>query len=154
MAYLLDTGVLTALIRDPAGPLVRRIAAVGERQVATSVIVAGELRYAVEGRGSARLRAAVDLVLEGLEVLPLEPGAERHYGEIRRDLERLRIPFGANDLWIAAHTRAGGHVLVTTSDREFRRIKGLLVENWLVDPPLPGTVAGEGLRVPARPVSG
>jgi tRNA(fMet)-specific endonuclease VapC len=133
MAYLLDTGILTALIRDPSGPLVRRIAAVGERQVATSLIIAGELRYAVEGRGSARMRTAVDAVLDGLEILPPDALADVHYAEIRRELERVRIPMGANDLWIAAHARAGGHVLVTTSDRDFRRIRGLLVENWLTD---------------------
>jgi tRNA(fMet)-specific endonuclease VapC len=135
MAYLLDTGTLTALLRDPAGPLVRRIAAVGERQVATSVVVAAELRYAVEGRGSVRQRNGVDVLLDGLEILPVEAGAERHYADIRRELERLRVPVGANDLWIAAHARAGGHVLVTSSDREFRRIRGLLVENWLTDAP-------------------
>jgi tRNA(fMet)-specific endonuclease VapC len=133
MAYLLDTGLLTALIRDPAGPLARRIAAVGERQVATSAIIAGELRYAVEGRGSVRMRSAVELVLNGLDILALEPGVDRHYCEIRRDLERLRLPFGANDLWIAAQARFGGHILVTPADREFRRIKGLLVENWTLD---------------------
>lgn len=137
MAYLFDTGTLTALLRDPAGPVVRRIAAVGERQVATSVIVAAELRYAVEGRGSVRQRSGVDVLLDGLAVLPLEAGAERHYADIRRELERQRIPIGANDLWIAAHARAGGHVLVTPSDREFRRVRGLLVENWLADSPLP-----------------
>jgi tRNA(fMet)-specific endonuclease VapC len=71
--------------------------------------------------------------LNGLDILPLEPGADRHYCEIRRDLERLRLPFGANDLWIAAHARCGGHILVTPADREFRRIKGLLVENWTLD---------------------
>jgi tRNA(fMet)-specific endonuclease VapC len=133
MAYLLDTGILTALIRDPAGPLVRRIAAVGERQVATSLIIAGELRYVVEGRGSARMRAAVETVLEGLEILPPEALADVHYADIRREVERMRLPMGANDLWIAAHARAGGHVLVTASDRDFRRIRGLLVENWLTD---------------------
>jgi tRNA(fMet)-specific endonuclease VapC len=133
MAYLLDTGILTALIKDPTGPLVRRIASVGERQVATSLIIAGELRYAVEGRGSARMRTGVEVVLDGLEILVPEVGTEVHYAEIRREMERGRWPIGANDLWIAAHARAGGHVLVTTADREFRRIRGLLVENWLSD---------------------
>ncbi len=141
MAYLLDTGILTALIRDPAGPLVRRIATVGERQVATSVIVAGELRYAVEGRGSLRMRAAVSVVLDGLDILPLDGGADLHYAEIRREAERARIPMGANDLWLAAHARAGGHVLVTPADRDFRRIRGVLVENWLTD-----TVGALGLK--------
>ena len=137
MAYLLDTPVLTALIRDPAGPLVRRIASVGERQVAISVVIAGELRYAVEGRGSARMRAAVDVVLEGIDILPLEAGTELHYAEIRREAERNRLPLGANDLWIAAHARAGGHVLVSSNERDFRRVRGLLVENWLTDTSAP-----------------
>jgi tRNA(fMet)-specific endonuclease VapC len=133
MAYLLDTGILTALIRDPAGPLVRRIAVLGERQIATSVVVAGELRYAVEGRGSARMRSAVDTVLDGIDILPMDSQSDIHYADIRREAERARIPMGANDLWIAAHARAGGHVLVTTSDRDFRRIRGLLLENWTTD---------------------
>jgi tRNA(fMet)-specific endonuclease VapC len=134
VAYLLDTPVLTALIRDPAGPLVRRIAAVGERQVATSVIVAGELRYAVEGRGSQRMKAAVEAVLDGIDILPLEAQADVHYAEIRREAERARVPLGGNDLWLAAHARAGGHILVTSAERDFRRVRGLLVENWLSEP--------------------
>jgi tRNA(fMet)-specific endonuclease VapC len=80
MAYLLDTGILTALIKDPAGPLVHRIASVGERQVATSAIIAGELRYAIEGRGSSRLRLGVETVLDGLEILPLDAGADSSNG--------------------------------------------------------------------------
>ncbi len=146
MAYLLDTGILTALIKDPAGPLVHRIASVGERQVATSAIIAGELRYAIEGRGSSRLRLGVETVLDGLEILPLDAGADSHYAEIRRELERVRVPLGANDLWIAAHARFGGHVLVTTADREFRRIRGLLVENWLTDSTASLLVGGEPAR--------
>ncbi|HWO22355.1 MAG TPA: type II toxin-antitoxin system VapC family toxin [Kofleriaceae bacterium] len=127
--YLLDTNIVSELMRDPQGPVTRRIARVGERSVCTSIIVACELRYGVAKKGSARLTQQLEAVLEVLPVLSLEPAVDRRYGEIRADLERRGTPIGPNDLLIAAQALSLGLVLVTDGVQEFRRVKGLEVKN-------------------------
>jgi tRNA(fMet)-specific endonuclease VapC len=95
------------------------------------VVVAGELRYGCLKKESARLTERVEAVLREIEVLSLKPEVSAHYGEIRRDLEARGLPIGLNDLWIAAQARSAEAVLVTDDEGEFRRVKGLVVENWL-----------------------
>jgi tRNA(fMet)-specific endonuclease VapC len=131
MRYLLDTNVLSALVRDPQGPVTQRIRDVGEDNVCTSLIVAAELRYGATKKGSVRLLAQLEAVLDAIEVLPLEPPVDVVYGELRAQLERDGQPIGANDLLIAAHALALGHAVVTDNEREFRRVPELLVENWI-----------------------
>jgi tRNA(fMet)-specific endonuclease VapC len=131
MPYLLDTNILSDLIRNPRGRVVEQIARVGEKQVCTSIIVAAELRYGVAKKGSPQLTARVDAVLSVLEVLPFEPPAEAVCGSIRARLEQERQIIGGNDLFIAAHALALGHTLVTDNEREFARIPELKRENWL-----------------------
>ncbi len=129
--FLLDTNIISDLVRDPSGRAARRLAEVGESAVTTSVIVAGELRYGCLRRNSARLTERVEAVLRALPILPLKPEAGAHYGAIRGALEARGTPIGQNDLWIAAAARAEGAVLVTDNEGEFRRVEGLAVENWL-----------------------
>jgi len=129
--YLLDTSILSQLVRQPQGEVARRIARVGEVRTCTSVIVAGELRFGAARSGSPRLARQVEAVLGALEVLPFEAGADRHYAAIRFALEQRGTPIGANDLLIAAHARAMGATCVTANVAEFRRVPGLRVENWL-----------------------
>lgn len=129
--YLLDTGLLSDLIRHPQGTVFNRIASVGEDTICTSIIVAAELRFGAEKSGSPRLVARVDLILSALDVLPLEPPADRHYGQIRQQLARQGTPIGPNDLLIAAHAVALDLTVVTANTREFSRVPGLRIENWL-----------------------
>ncbi len=131
LRYLLDTNILSDLIRHPQGQVARQVADRGEDTVCTSVVVASELRYGVEKSGSPKLSERVDLVLSALEVLPLEMPADRHYGDIRQQLTRKGTPIGPNDLMIAAHARALDLTVVTANEREFSRVPGLRVENWL-----------------------
>ena len=131
LRYLLDTNILSELIRDPRGAVARRIELVGEDRVCTSVVVAAELRFGAEKSGSAKLADRVDLLLSALEVLPLEPPADRHYAKIREHLARRGTPIGPNDLLIAAHALAMGLTVVTANAGEFSRVPGLRVENWL-----------------------
>jgi tRNA(fMet)-specific endonuclease VapC len=131
MRYLLDTNILSDLVRNPQGRVFEAIARVGEGAVCTSVIVAAELRYGAARRGSERLTAQLEAILNALPVLPLEPPADEAYGRIRAGLEAAGRPIGANDLLIAAHAVAGGLTLVTDNVREFERVEGLVVENWL-----------------------
>jgi tRNA(fMet)-specific endonuclease VapC len=130
MPYLLDTNMVSDLVRNPQGAIAERIKSVGETEVATSIIAAAELRFGAARRGSKRLTVQLEAVLHVLAVLPLELPADAVYGEIRARLEREGRPMGANDLLIAAHAIAVGFTLVT-DDRDFDRIPDLAVENWL-----------------------
>ena len=129
--YLLTSNILSDLIRHPQGEVAKRIAAVGEGSVCTSLIVAAELRFGAEKSGSRRLSECVDLVLSALEVLPLEPPVDRAYAQIRSHLARQGTPIGPNDLLIAAQALLLDLTLVTANTGEFGRVPGLLVEDWL-----------------------
>jgi tRNA(fMet)-specific endonuclease VapC len=131
MQFLLDTNIVSDLVRRPHGRIAERIATVGEQHICTSIIVAAELRYGAARKGSSRLSAQLEAVLGALEVLALEAPADAVYGELRARLERSGQPIGANDLLIAAQTVALNHTLVTNNEREFSRIDGLPIENWL-----------------------
>jgi len=129
--FLLDTNILSDLIRHPHGVIAARIAAVGEAAVATSIIVAGELCYGAERRGSDRLTRQLEAVLSLLPVLPLGNDADAHYGRLRTDLEKRGQPIGGNDMLIAAHALSLGAILITDNVREFERVRGLDIDNWL-----------------------
>ena len=131
MGYLLDTNILSDLIRNPFGPVAQRIEAVGAKAVCTSIIVAAELRYGCAKKGSPRLQARVEDILATIPVLPLEVPADADYGRQRAQLEASGQSIGGNDLLIAAHALALGLTLVTHNTREFSRIAGLQVEDWL-----------------------
>ena len=131
MRYLLDTNIVSDLVRNPQGRVAERIRKVGEAQVCTSIIVAAELRYGAAKKGSSRLTSQLDAVLAALEVLPFEAPADAQYGSLRSLLERAGKPIGANDLLIAAQALALGHMIVTDNEREFARVRGLRLENWL-----------------------
>jgi tRNA(fMet)-specific endonuclease VapC len=131
MHYLLDTNIVSDLIRNPQGRVTQHIREVGEAQVCTSIIVAAELRYGAAKKGSPRLTAQLEAVLGALDVLPFEPPADAAYGLLRARLEQAGQPIGGNDLLIAAQAIALGYTIVTDNEREFARIEGLPRENWL-----------------------
>lgn len=129
--YLLDTNVLSDLVRSPSGRAAQRIAVVGDATVCTSIVVACELRYGAARSGSPKLAARIAGLLESLEVLPLDQEADRHYADVRIHLERTGQPIGPNDLLIAAHALALDLILVTHNVEEFARVPRLAIENWL-----------------------
>lgn len=129
--YLLDTNILSHLVRQPQGPVAERIADVGETNVLTSVIVACELRYGTAKRRSRRLTRQVEAILGALTIRPLESDVERIYAAIRVALEKKGTPIGAHNMLIAAHARAIDAVCVTDNVSEFKRVPRLKVENWL-----------------------
>jgi tRNA(fMet)-specific endonuclease VapC len=131
MRYLLDTNILSDLIRNPDGGIAKHIKSVGEAQVCTSIIVAAELRYGAKRKRSQRLNDQVEAVLSCLEVMPFEAPADVAYGLIRTQLEQAGVPIGGNDLLIAAQAIALGYTIVTDNAREFSRVDGLPSENWL-----------------------
>jgi tRNA(fMet)-specific endonuclease VapC len=129
--YLLDTNILSDLIRSPGGHVARRLAVVGETMVCTSIVVACELRYGAAKRGSRQLSERVEVLLGSLEVLALDRASDRRYAEVRSYLEGQGKPIGSDDLLIAAHTLALDLILVTDNVEEFARVPGISVENWL-----------------------
>lgn len=131
MRYLLDTNIVSDLVRNPQGKVAEHIFKVGEAQVCTSIIVAAELRYGAEKKKSARLSSQLEAVLGALQVLPFEKPADAMYGSIRARLETSGKPIGGNDLLIAARALALGCTIVTDNEKEFSRVRGLVVENWL-----------------------
>jgi len=92
LRYLLDTNIISDLIRHPRGTVAARIAAAGEETVCTSIIVAAELRFGAIKSSSKKLVDRIDLILSALEILPLEAPADRHYGDLRLHLTRQGIP--------------------------------------------------------------
>ena len=130
--YMLDTNIVSDLVRDPQGRVFRKVVELDGEALCVSIITAAELRYGCAKKGSPRLLAQVEAILEGLEVIPFEVPADTEYGGLRAELEAEGKTIGPNDLLIGAHALTVGATLVTANEGEFRRIRGLAVENWLV----------------------
>ncbi|WP_434625174.1 type II toxin-antitoxin system VapC family toxin [Azospirillum sp. B2RO_4] len=131
MRYMLDTNAMSDLIRNPSGKVAAHVRRVGEDAVCTSIVVAAELRYGAARKASAKLSRRVEDLLSDVPVLPFDLPADAEYGRIRAELEAAGHPIGGNDLLIAAHACALDTILVTANMREFQRVRGLSVENWL-----------------------
>jgi len=130
--YLLDTNILSDLIRNPAGRAAQKLAEVGEETICTSIVVACELRFGAEKKNSDPLRDRVEELLSIVEVFPLDGEVDRKYAKIRTRLENGGTPIGPDDLLIAAQALALGLTLVTANTTtEFARVPGLHIENWL-----------------------
>jgi len=130
--YLLDTNILSDLIKNPRGVVAERMLSSGlEIYCCTSIIVACELNYGAAKKQSPKLSFNVEQVLNSLPILPLEEAVDKVYAEIRVNLERKGLPIGQHDLLIAAHALSLGLTVVTANEREFIRVENLIVENWL-----------------------
>jgi len=130
--YLLDTNIISELVRNPLGKIRDHIAEVGEKSICTSIIVAGELRFGARKKGSKRLSSQLEVILSAIEIIPFEEPFDRQYANLRCALEIAGTPIGPNDLLIAAQTVSMGYILVTANYKEFRQVQGLAVENWLL----------------------
>ncbi|CAN7466065.1 type II toxin-antitoxin system VapC family toxin [Mesorhizobium sp. LjRoot246] len=131
MRFMLDTNILSDMIRNPAGKAANAMAREGDAAVCTSIVVASELRYGCARKGSAKLLKKVEELLAEIPVLPLDIPVDAEYGALRAELEAVGRPIGHNDLFIAAHACVLGTTLVTANTGEFTRIRNLKVENWL-----------------------
>jgi len=135
MKYLLDTNIVSYFLRDASPALSQRILDSTPDTLAISIISAGELRYGLSklppSRKATELAQHLNALLTAITVLPLPADAAAHYGKTRAQLETAGTPIGSNDLWIAAHALAQNLTLVTNNTREFERVQGLKLENWL-----------------------
>jgi tRNA(fMet)-specific endonuclease VapC len=143
---MLDTTIVSEMIRNPAGRAAQRARATAEA-VCVSVIEAAGLRYGCARKGSPKLLRRVEELLSEVPVLPFDVRADSAYGGIRAELEAAGRPTGSMDLLIAAHASALVATVVTENVGEFRRIRGLNVENWLEYAGRAGSAPGQ----PARP---
>ncbi|MDP2834833.1 MAG: type II toxin-antitoxin system VapC family toxin [Pseudomonadota bacterium] len=131
MRYLLDTNICIYIINQrPIQVMARfRLERIGE--IGISSLTAAELDYGVEKSGSARNRQALEKFLAPLEIVAFDDMAFRQYGRLRADLEKRSLPIGSMDMLIASHALALNAVLVTNNTREFERIGGPHLENWV-----------------------
>lgn len=130
--YLLDTNILIAALNGTSPPLLNRLAGFAPSRLHLSSVVLGELRLGAEKsqRREAAL-AAVQELAEGMLVLPFDTEDATAYARIRAALERKGSPIGSLDMLIAAQAVARELVLVTDNLREFKRVPGLVCENWI-----------------------
>jgi tRNA(fMet)-specific endonuclease VapC len=132
--YLLDTNIISALMKDRTGATTANVRAWAQRlpdcRLVTSVVVQYELLFGLARHGTSRLQTAYDIQMNQLPVLPLDEAVGPHYARIRAHLEKAGTPIGANDTLIAAHALALGATLIT-ADAEFSRVPSLALENWL-----------------------
>ena len=132
LAYLLDTNIISHLMKYPRCDVAKHIARVGEQTICTSIIVVAELSFGVQKKDSVKLSNRLEEILSRIPVLGFEKPAELHYAVARNQLEKRGKLIGGNDLLIAAHALSLGLCVVTDNVREFERVPDLLVENWTV----------------------
>lgn len=130
---MLDTDTCAFVLRRTSEVLLQRIQAVPVAQQSMSVVTYAELLYGVQVSSKKKAnQAAVDALAVHLTILEWPANAAQHYAEIRTDLKRKGALIGSNDLLIAAHARSIDATVVTNNTKDFARVKGLKVENWMV----------------------
>jgi tRNA(fMet)-specific endonuclease VapC len=132
LQYLLDTNICIYIARNRPPAVAERFASTSPGSLGISLVTWGELCFgASKSNDPERVMARLARFVADVPVLV--PGAEvgPHYGDIRAGLERAGTPIGNNDLWIAAHARALGVILVSNNVREFERVPALQIENWI-----------------------
>jgi tRNA(fMet)-specific endonuclease VapC len=130
--YLLDTNICIYFIKKEPASVLKKMQRKQSGEVAISVVTLAELEFGASK--SRRPELAREVLAEftlSIPALPMGVAVCRWYAEARAALEREGRPIGANDLWIAAHALALDLTLVTNNEREFKRVAGLRVENWV-----------------------
>jgi tRNA(fMet)-specific endonuclease VapC len=128
---LLDTDICIYVARHRPESVISRFQRLHAGEAVISVVTLGELQFgAALSRNPAQARAAIEEFIAAIPAVSLPEAAAEHYGVLRAQLEQRGQPIGGNDLWIAAHARAAELVLVTSNDKEFRRIPELKIQTW------------------------
>jgi tRNA(fMet)-specific endonuclease VapC len=131
LTYMLDTNICIYVMKNYPQALRDKFNALAE-QLCISSITLGELHYGAEksARRADNL-SAIDNFVARLDVLPFDAKAAVHYGQLRAELERAGTPCGPHDMQIGGHARSEGLIVVTNNLREFSRMPGVRVENWV-----------------------
>jgi tRNA(fMet)-specific endonuclease VapC len=128
---LLDTNICIHIINTRPAAVLERFRQYRMGEIGVSSVVAAELAYGVVKSGSSRNRQALEMFLAPLIILPFDEAVIWAYGELRAELERRGTPIGSLDTMIAAHAIRQQALLVTKNTREFARVPGLRLENWM-----------------------
>ena len=131
MRYLLDTNICIYAINQRSNTIVKRLKLEGRANLATPTLVAAELAFGAEKSNRPETKQQLLLFLSGLQILPWSESAIWHYAKQRKLLKEAGTPIGEMDLLIAAHALGEDLTLVTNNTREFERIEGLKLENWV-----------------------
>ena len=132
MRYMLDTNICRYVIKHKPESVLRKLKKIKPEDVCISSITYAELAYGVEKSAQPeRNRLALSMMLSSIEIVAFDDAAADEYGEIRAGLERKGTPIGSLDMLIAAHARSLGCTLVTNNTKEFCRVEGLEVVNWV-----------------------
>jgi tRNA(fMet)-specific endonuclease VapC len=134
LRYMLDTNIVSDMIRNPQGKTVLHAQSLGQEAICVSVVTACELRFGALKKGAIALMQRVDGFLSEVPPLPFETRFDVEFAQIRVQLEKVGRPIGPLDLFIAAHAKSLDLTLVTDNIREFSRIDGLKLENWIERP--------------------
>ena len=130
--YLVDTDVFSLMVKGQDASINTRLQTLAKGEAMLSVITAGEFYYGVARAPVSKLRdQRAQRLLDFFGLLPLDAEVAASYGTVRADLRRAGTPIGPNDLWLAAQALAHGLTMVTRNTREFQRVSGLKVEDWL-----------------------
>lgn len=131
LKYMLDTNIVIYVIKHKPVSAAKTFNEHAGQMCISSITLA-ELWHGVEKSvNAAQNREVLEDFISRLDVISYDEKAASHYGDIRAELERKGQVIGANDLFIAAHARSEGLVLVTNNLREFNRVDGLRTENWV-----------------------
>lgn len=131
LRYLLDTNICIYIINRKPPEIFQHFSKLAASTVGISAITGAELAFGVAKSASSRNQEALAKFLVPLEILPFDHRAMHIYGQLRRNLEKAGTPIGALDTLIAAHALALGVTLVSNNVREFARVPGLPLENWV-----------------------
>lgn len=131
MKYLLDTNVISHLVKYPDGAVSKRVEKFPPGELGTSIIVSAELRFGYMKIRSKALEKRIERLLPSFAVAGWDAPSDLAYARVRSQLEEAGQPIGQNDMLIAAHAITLGATLVTDNEREFSRVQGLKIENWV-----------------------
>lgn len=132
MRYMLDTNICIYAIKHMPREVIERLNEHNPNEICISSVTYAELIHGVEkSKAVEKNRTTLTLLLADIEILPFDTGAAEGYGEIRAELERKGIPIGPLDMMIAGHAKSLGYTVVTNNIKEFARIDGLRLENWV-----------------------
>lgn len=133
MKYMLDTNICVYLIKKKPESVLKNLHSNMDYGIAISAITLAELIHGVEASAYPEKNAlALNQFLSIVDILPFDDEAAVEYGKICATLRRQGTPIGAMDMLIAAHAKAKGLVIVTNNVREFERVEGLVLENWVI----------------------
>ena len=131
LKYMLDTNIAIYVIKRRPISALEKFNQYASQMCVSSITVAELIHGAEKSQNSQQALAVVEDFLSRLNILDYDYSAAGHYGDIRADLERKGTPIGVNDLHTAGHARSAGLILVTNNLREFERVEGLRLDNWV-----------------------